>query len=61
MLRAHLRSMRAAERAIARAAELYAQQGQEEMFSASIELFNRAHVAADVVELAIEAASRRAE
>jgi hypothetical protein len=54
-LKKHLKELKMAERAIARAVELYAWTGHEELYQEASKLLAKAHVAEEVVETAIAA------
>jgi len=55
MLKGHLAEMKKAERAIARAAEVYAQQGHDELYRKTSELWQHARLAAETVEQVVQA------
>lgn len=58
MLKGHLAEMTKAERAIARAAQLYAEQAHEELFKKTSELLRHARLARQTVQYAYEAESK---
>jgi hypothetical protein len=60
MLKVHLSEMKKAERAIARATQIYAEQGHEELFQKSSEVLRHAHLARETIELVVEARSAAA-
>lgn len=55
MLKGHLSEMRRAERAIARATEIYAQQGHEDLFQKASRLLRHAQIARETFQLVVEA------
>jgi hypothetical protein len=58
MLKGHLAQMQKAERAIARAAQVYAEQGHEELFQKTSEVLRHARLASGTVKLVLEAESQ---
>lgn len=57
MLKVHLSEMTKAERAIARATQIYAEQGHEELFQKLSEILRHAHLARETVQLVVTARS----
>lgn len=55
MLKGHLDEMNKAQRAIARAAKIYAKQGHDELYQKTIELWAHSRLATETIFLAVQA------
>jgi hypothetical protein len=57
MLKAHLAEMKKAERAVARAAQIYAEQGHDDLYKETCKLYQYAHLARETIQLVVQAES----